>query len=645
MSAFSTASPSSRRWWLILAVIVLVAAALRLTGYTFSLPYIDHPDEPAFYLTGLEWRGLFDNQTYLTGYPPIYIWLNIAVQLVLEPLGIRTVAATIAVLRLLSIGFGLLTVIVIALAARRVAGELAGWVAGTAWALSPQAVEYGVFAAPDPLLYLLVALALWLAIEACYGRPHWSVWSVAAGALAILDKYYVLTAALPGMLVAGAVALRDRRRGLRYLGIQVVLLAVTGLTALVGILVLPREGATARESGLTNVLNAERVLNNIYYAIYPLQPAVFLGIVIAGIAAYLLARRYGLPRVRPEAVGLCLVLIITVPWLAASFSRVSATERMKDVLPATTAACVLLGIAIGQIVIAVPKRYGAVMKVATTAALMLMFVPQVAADVTLMQNRLLPDHRVALRQWADLNLEPGTVLVEQPNHKTFNPFWGGIEGQHWFDWWLSRDVLERTPQAWRDEHGISYAVIDWGAAQEMQTTEAGQAFLAPLLHLRDFRGDARSPQFSVYRLWGMEHGAQAQFGDSIRLLGYDQDRDAAAPGEAVTFRFYWQAAATPTDDYSLFIHLLAEDSDAPLAQADGAPARPERLTLSWNEPSETLISQPFALTVPPDAPPGSYRVMIGLYNYVTGQRLPVTDLTSGDSSGDALLLTRLEVSG
>jgi hypothetical protein len=363
----------------------------------------------------------------------------------------------------------------------------------------------------------------------------------------------------------------------------------------------------------------------------------------AGTAAYFVARRSRLPSIRIDTVLLCVILLISVPWLAASFSNVTANERMKDVLPATTTACVLLGIAIGQIAFVVPARFG-IARYAVALPLLWVFIPQLSADLALIQNRQLPDNRVVLRQWADDNLEPGTVLVGEENHKTFNPFWGGLEGRHWFDWWVGDSFMDNTPDGWREEQGISYAVIDRSQEEALQTTDTGQTYLAQMLHLRDF-GASRIPAFGVYRLWRMQYETQIRFGEQILLLGYDQDTGRAAPGESANFRFYWQVTQTPLDNYSLFLHLLAPDTDVPMAQADGAPARPERPTLSWNDPSETLISQPFTLPLPRDAQPNLYRVVIGLYNYQTGQRLPVIDLSTGEVLGDGLSLTQIEVGG
>ncbi|MEO8397732.1 MAG: hypothetical protein ABI700_32355, partial [Chloroflexota bacterium] len=41
-----------RWWWLTLIVILICAGALRYTGYNFSLPYVDHPDESAYTIAG-----------------------------------------------------------------------------------------------------------------------------------------------------------------------------------------------------------------------------------------------------------------------------------------------------------------------------------------------------------------------------------------------------------------------------------------------------------------------------------------------------------------------------------------------------------------------------------------------------------------
>jgi hypothetical protein len=277
-------------------------------------------------------------------------------------------------------------------------------------------------------------------------------------------------------------------------------------------------------------------------------------------------------------------------------------------------------------------------------ALLPVFAPQMGMLSELAAERHLPDRRVALREWFDVNLEPGTVLVTLENDKTFNPLWGGLTGRKWFDWWRA-DIRDRPLREWRQDYGIAYAIIPLWQIEEMEQTPGGQAMLDRMLRLREFSEppEGRGPEMTVYRLWPISHEVDVQFGDHIRLVGYDQNRDAVAPGEAVTFRFYWRASAPPGQNYSQFVHLVPEDGAELLAQADGNPAAPERLTMTWTERGETLISPPFTLNLPADLPTGTYRVLTGLYDFNTGIRLGVIDETTGETIGDAYEVARIEV--
>jgi 4-amino-4-deoxy-L-arabinose transferase-like glycosyltransferase len=647
------------RWWIGLLAVVVLATVFRFVGYDFSLPYVDHPDEPVFYLTGQEWRGLFDIQGYLTGYPPLYIWLNIVVQVVLEAIGVTSMAATVGILRLISGVLSLLTTVLIALTARLAfpkgswAGEAAGLFGAAAWAVSPLVVENAIYATPDPLLYFLVILALYLAAASLTQpeRPMLAFWSVTVGGLAILNKYFTLSAVLPGLLVLLMIWRTDRKRGSRLLLLSIGVLIIVGVVAAAGILVLPREGAAARSSGLTGVLDASRVLNNIYHAILPLDPIIFFQTLLLGAASFLAARKRSLPHVNLWVLALCALVLVSIPWLASTFSTVSATERMKDVLPATTAACVLLGAAVGQVILTLVESSAPQPTSRRTSGLLvavvplvfgaLVFVPQINDSIPILQNRLLPDARVALRLWAGQNLEPGTVLVTQENHKTFNPFWGGIVGRGWFDWWLSDDWAAQTPAEWRAAHQISYAVIDQNSWQNM-TASTRQAWHDQVLPLRTFDAPSRSSALVVLRLWGVGQALDWQFGNGIRLVGADLPPEEASAGDSLSFRFYWRADSQPTEDYSLFLHFSTRDDIVPLTQADGAPAFVERPTYTWNDPSETLIGAPIQLALAPDLAPGRYRVRLGLYNYGTLARLPITD-AAGVDQGDAVDLMSITI--
>ena len=642
---------AAQRWWAALMLVLLLAGALRLVGYNFGLPYVEHLDEPNYYLAGLEWRGLYDNFGYYDSVPPGYIFVNAALQPILEAVGIADMAGTVGVLRLVSIAANLLTLIVIARTARLAAGDLAGILGGAAWGFAPLVIENGRYALPDPLLYLLVALALWLAAVALAqpGRAAWCVWSVIAALAAIVLKYPVVPALLPGVLAALWIFRRDRRAGLRYLLTQAALIALTALLLIFGYGVnfstLQREGEVIREQGLSNLLNAGRVLNNLHHVFVPLNAPFFAIACVLGGIAYWWAGQRGLRQVRPGVILLCLSLIVTIPWMAASFSEVSTVFRLRDVLPATTAACVLLGAALAQIVWAlpVPRRETWRAAVVSLPLVVLVFIPQIVQDWRIAQAHTLPERRVELRQWFDTSLPPGTVLIDESNEKTFNPFWGGIPHQQWFDWWRTDDFTQYTPAEWRERHGISYAVIPTATVRELHDSLHGRAFLRDLLPLREFNApEMRGPQMIAYRLGRMTHETEARFGEAITLRGYDLSAETVQPGDTLELTLYWQAQAAPGDNYSAFVHLVPQSAYDIVAQADGAPAAPQRPTLTWHTPGETLISPPFHLRLPDELEPDVYRRFVGLYNYQTGARLP---LSGGDTGSlpDALLLMTVHV--
>lgn len=638
----------SRRFnlfWIGLAIILLLAGGLRFLSFRFSLPYVEHIDEPAYYLGGQEWRGLYDSRGYYAGIPPAYVALNAAAQPLLEVMGVTGLAATVEVLRGVAVMVNLATLICIALTGRLAAGPLAGLVAAAGWGVAPLVVENGVYALPDPFIYLLTALALLLAAAACLqpARRAWCVWSVLAGLLAVLMKYPALPALLAGLLAALWLNFRDWRQW-RWLALQIVLI---GLTAIWLIFIygidfnnLQREGATMQTEGVRNLFDVSRFANNLYQVFVPLQATSWFMVMALAVLAYYYAGRPKHSAAQTAVMALAAALIFSTAWLSGSYSRVD-TDKIRYVLPATTAACVLFGLAAQQIIDVLrnkllaryPTRlqYAAVLVIIPIA--LFVWLPQFQQTAALVQERRLSDRRVAMRQWFDVNLDPGTVIVNSANHKTFNPLWGGIPARQWVDWWLSENIMEHPVEEWRTQRGMSYAVLSPAQIAEMQTTESGRGYLAQLLPVRDFDEDGwRGPQMSIFRLWRMQTETRIQFGDSIVLVGYDQSAAQARAGESINFRFYWQPLRVPPDNYSLFIHLTAPGDVTPLAQVDGAPAAPERPTLMWTDLSEILISQAFVLNLPAELPAGDYQVRIGLYNYDSGARLTVTD--GGNSASD-----------
>ena len=531
-----------RLFWLVLAIIVVAAAIPRLLTYDFSLPYIDHADEPNFYVRALWLRGIGGG---FTNEPPVYHLLVAGVQIVAETIfGVTEVGSVIRYVRLVSVLFNLATLVFIALAARRASGNEGGWLAGLLWGIAPLIVQEGVYAMPDPLVFLLVSLALWLAIVALtqYERRGWAIWSVLVGILIILTKYHPPTIIGLGAIVTGVWGLRDWRDNWRLVLIQVVLISGTCIgfyfwiqvvTSDPDILARGREGASVASSGFANLINLQRIWINLRTALDAVNLPLFGVILVIGAAAYIAAWRLKRKRVDLGSTGLSVFVLLTVPWIASAF-RAGAP---RDVLGGTVGACVIVGVALGQVIKLQPKHWPTW---ASGVAAAMLAIPIVFVHINglekLVKDRLLPDRRVQIREWFDANLDPAPVIVDWWNDKTFNPTYGGIQGQHWFDWFRSDDLMEKSLEDWRNQ-GDVYAILPEYTVAEMELTPEGRAYLGQMLELRTFDDPAmRAPAMVVYRLWRMDHELDVQFGDYIHLVGFDLEGDQPLAGDTITLR-------------------------------------------------------------------------------------------------------------
>ena len=89
-------------------------------------------------------------------------------------------------------------------------------------------------------------------------------------------------------------------------------------------------------------------------------------------------------------------------------------------------------------------------------------------------------------------------------------------------------------------------------------------------------------------------------------------------GSPQTITFEWYAAETLPLDYTVFLH-LRDASGRIVAQADGPPLEGWYPTSWWSAGEWVTDRHVFAL--PAGVPPGSYRLVAGLYDPVTGERL------------------------
>jgi len=126
--------------------------------------------------------------------------------------------------------------------------------------------------------------------------------------------------------------------------------------------------------------------------------------------------------------------------------------------------------------------------------------------------------------------------------------------------------------------------------------------------------------------------------DRMMLLSYLAD-EAVSPGGVARFTLYWWAMSPMREDYTVFVHLL--DAEGRVRwQQDIMPALGTRPTGGWR-PGE-VIEDVHEIAIPADAPPGVYRVEVGVYLPLTWQRLHVLD-ADGAPQADCFFLPSLTV--
>ncbi len=106
--------------------------------------------------------------------------------------------------------------------------------------------------------------------------------------------------------------------------------------------------------------------------------------------------------------------------------------------------------------------------------------------------------------------------------------------------------------------------------------------------------------------------AAARFGDAISLAGYT----IAKNNGALDLTLFWRADRQVDDDLKVFVHITDAAGNI-IAQRDRLPADGARPTLTWV--AGEIITDRYH--VPLDA--AEYTVWVGLYNPLSGERLPV----------------------
>jgi len=216
------------------------------------------------------------------------------------------------------------------------------------------------------------------------------------------------------------------------------------------------------------------------------------------------------------------------------------------------------------------------------------------------------------------------------------PMKGLLPTTHWVAGERITDVREialpsDTPTG---RYRLEVGMYDSDSLEHLNVTEqagtvAGDRIVLDYVQVQREPAEAPAPQ----------HETGANLGDLVTLLGYDLSTAVARASEPMGIVLYWRADTALEQDYTVFVH-LTDDTGEIWGQSDSKPEKGFYPTSYWDVGE--VIRDEHEVMVDSGAPPGIYRVEVGMYLLGTGERLPYID-QEGQPTGNAMIVGEVEV--
>ncbi len=132
---------------------------------------------------------------------------------------------------------------------------------------------------------------------------------------------------------------------------------------------------------------------------------------------------------------------------------------------------------------------------------------------------------------------------------------------------------------------------------------------------------------------------RVRLGRVVELVAVRLDDTAVRPGGLLPLALYWRTLAPMDTAYTVFVQVIDEEG-VKAGQVDRPPCDGGCPTMTWR-PGD-LVGERYDLSIRPDAPPGHYQVIAGLYHLATGERLPHLD-GQGNVIGDSVSIGSVDV--
>lgn len=641
-----TRTYNSERWiWLGGALLIsLLALLLRAWGAGWSLPYVDHPDEPAVVNQVLRMvEGDLSPKTFF--YPSlmkyllalvfsIHFWWGTSTGLYPAALDLprttdfyTTLPAAYTWGRLVTAAFGTGAVVALATWAARFVDRRAALLGAVLLALSPWAIDHAHFIAVD----IPAATTGTLAILGALQLLHNGSWRnyLLAGALVGLaagTKYQNALVALPVVLAHGLhwwKRSQGRQIGLapRYFIrlasaglVSIALFLLTSPFIVLDFAAFSRDFRTLISSygGEHGDVTGTWPLDDYVEFLWEegVQPLPFLLMLVGSVA---LIRRDR----ATAAVVLAFPLLLLVTLLRLE------THFFRNYLPAQPTLLLLAGV--GAVTLWEWGRRFLPIRLVSPAAglgLGLLLVPLLLPAVQHTAAFAAPDSRVEAQEWMR-RAWPGVRVASELSHPLR---WNGVTQSAYVHY------LPLHPLEWYREQGYSLLLAssdkrhnwDWTTDYDplVETGAIVARFGGPQSRYRGPRIDILAtglttttlpidtPRTSLgpLRLLDVRVGRLIKPETGPELL-FERQVEA---GKTIGILAFWTADyPVPAADYTTFVHLRdsagqnVAQRDAPIWQNLFPPA-------TWTPGG--LVSESLDLRLPETLPPGEYRLVMGLYD-------------------------------
>lgn len=125
----------------------------------------------------------------------------------------------------------------------------------------------------------------------------------------------------------------------------------------------------------------------------------------------------------------------------------------------------------------------------------------------------------------------------------------------------------------------------------------------------------------------------ALFANGVTLLGGRITHDKAR--NEVRVDLQWRSDSERLTADSILLHVIDQSNGALITDGDHQPLYDSHPFDAWQRGE--LVLDTYWVALPPDLPPGTYQIRVGIYDRSTGQRRAIAD-PRNDSGGDSLML-------